>query len=613
MRNFIRPFINDSSYFGLSFFVRKYLILTLLDLFLILCSFFLAYFTRFLNLEFLSLGLIKVLILYILICFSVIIYFKLYDYPTIEQDQNIFFKINLIIILIFLSTSYIFFEKSAVPRSIPFILNSYLVVFLILSREVLKKIIKKTDEINNLKPVAIIGTGDDAVFLKNMITSSGNQKLRFFFTNSIIPIKDQRKKYIDKIPIIFNYLHFLKSVKKYNIKQIYFTEKVEKKLFKKIKIFCEENEIKHDTAFYINNNLADHIFNLNTKSFFDEIFEKKMHGVDLSKQNSIFKGKNILITGGVGTIGNAIYEQIKNLDVNKIHLLDNSEIGIFNLKDTYKSIPNTVYHLGSINDEVFLNNIFEKNEIDIVFHAAAFKHVSLVQSNILSSINNNIFGTEKILKNILKYNIKTFIMISSDKAVEPLNLMGLTKRYCELLVKEYGKLSKDNQKILSVRFGNVAGSSGSVIPIFLKNLKNNEDLIVKGKDSNRFFMSSTEAAYLVTLSTNIQIKNGDVLFFDMGDSFNIHDIAKKMKNLFPYSKSKIVIKSLENEEKISEKLVYDNEEILSTKENKIYIARDKNFNYQNKFKENFDNFKSDFLSKKLNEDELVFKINKCIN
>ena len=125
-------------------------------------------------------------------------------------------------------------------------------------------------------------------------------------------------------------------------------------------------------------------------------------------------------------------------------------------------------------------------------------------------------------------------------------------------------------------------------------------------------MSSTEAAYLVTLSTNIQIKNGDVLFFDMGDSFNIHDIAKKMKNLFPYSKSKIVIKSLENEEKISEKLVYD-KEILSTKENKIYIARDKNFNYQNKFKENFDNFKNDFLSKKLNEEELVFKINKCIN
>ena len=334
-----------------------------------------------------------------------------------------------------------------------------------------------------------------------------------------------------------------------------------------------------------------------------------MFKIDLSKQSKIFKDKSILITGGVGTIGNAIYEQIKNLEVKKIHIIDNSEIGVFNLNK--KTNKNTESHLGSINDESFLDQFFKKNKVDIVFHAAAFKHVSIVENNIISAINNNIFGTEKILNYISKYNIEKFILISSDKAVDPLNVMGKTKRVCELLVKQFGKNAKDNQKFFSVRFGNVAGSSGSVIPIFLENIKNNEDLIVNSSQANRFFMSSMEAAYLVTISTNINAKNGDILFFDMGESINIKLLAEKMLNLFPNSKSKIIVKELDEIEKKSESLNYKNEQIVPTNESKIFLAKSPalkdNFDeVYSEFKQNFDKYDNG------EEDQIIKDLDKCI-
>ena len=189
-----------------------------------------------------------------------------------------------------------------------------------------------------------------------------------------------------------------------------------------------------------------------------------------------------------------------------------------------------------------------------------------MQNNLLSAINNNIFGTEKILDLTIKYKINNFILISSDKAVEPSNYMGITKRICELLVKRSQNNLVENQKLISVRFGNVAGSSGSVIPIFLKNIKTNKDLVVNDETTSRYFMSSMEAAYLVTLSLNVNCENGDVLFFDMGESFNIKKLAEKLLSMFPLSKSKIKISKIDKNEKISEKLTFDNEIVVDTEE-----------------------------------------------
>ena len=606
----IKRFFNDSFFLGLSFNKRKVITLFFLDLLIIFSSLFLGYLSRYLNFDFINFNLLKILILYASISYVVNFYFQFYEYPISSQDQDIILKIEFFCILIFLSISFIFFERSEVPRSIPFIISSYKIILILLSRFLIQKFIAFIDEINNLKNVVIIGNNEDATILKNLVVDQGSFKVKFFY--SFNHINDKRINYIDKIPVIYNYQIFEKELIKKKISKVFFVEDINSQKFELLKTVCKKNNIEIDFAYNINNNLADHIFNLNIKSFYDQIFDKEMHGIDLSKQNKIFKGQNILITGGVGTIGNAIYDQLKNLEVNSIHIIDNSEYGIFNLNRNKVNLKNTICHLGSINDENFLDNIFEQNKIDIVFHAAAFKHVGIVQNNLISAINNNIFGTEKILNYVRKFKIKNFILISSDKAVEPSNYMGITKRICELLIKNTAKKDSNNQKLLSVRFGNVAGSSGSVIPIFLDRIKLNKDLIVTDPKVNRFFMSSTEAAYLVTLSLNINCNNGDILFFDMGKSFNIKKLAEKMLSMFPSSKSKVKIATLNKNEKISEILNFNYEKISKTNENKIFIAKSDDAKKIEIFDKNYQIFKEAFNNKKCSESELIGYLKKCL-
>ena len=607
----IKRFLNESSYLGFSFRNRKYISLFILDFLIISLSLFMAYLTRFLDLSFLSLEFLNIFLVYIIISFSVIFFFKLYDFPVHSQDQDIFLKIDFIIVLIFLAVSFIFYERSIVARSIPFIAIAYKFIFSIISRFFLKKFITKIDEIHNLKTAVIVGNNEDSKILKNLITEQGSYKVRFFYSTISISKKNNRVNFIDKIPVYYDFDLLIEYLKRENVSKIYFTEEIQANQLDQIKKISNEKKIELDFAYNINNNLADHIFNLNINTFYNEIFNKEMYGIDLSKQNKLFKNKNILITGGAGTIGNAIYEQLKNLEVDKIHIIDNSEIGIFNLNNDKINISNTVCHLGSINDGNFLENIFQNFKIDIVFHAAAYKHVSIVQNNLLSAINNNIFGTEKILDLTIKYKINNFILISSDKAVEPSNYMGITKRICELLVKRSQNNLVENQKLISVRFGNVAGSSGSVIPIFLKNIKTNKDLVVNDETTNRFFMSSMEAAYLVTLSLNVNCDNGDVLFFDMGESFNIKKLAEKLLSMFPLSKSKIKISKIDKNEKISEKLTFDNEIVVDTEESRIFLAKTKKIDLD-AFEKNYQNFKNIINKKNCTDVEIEDYLKKCI-
>ena len=608
----IKRFLNESSFLGVSFRNRKYISLLILDFLIISFSLLMAYLTRFLNLSFLTIEFLNVFLIYVLISFSVIFFFKLYDFPVHSQDQDIFLKIDFIIVLIFLAVSFIFYERSIVARSIPFIALAYKFIFSIISRYFLRKFIIKIDQIHNLKTAIIIGNNEDSKILKNLVTEQGNYKVRFFYSSTNTSKKNNRINFIDKIPVYYSFDLLIKNLNKEKISKIYFTEELQEKQLNQLKKISEEKKIELDFAYNINNNLADHIFNLNINTFYNEIFNKEMYGMDLSKQNKLFKNKNILITGGAGTIGNAIYEQLKNLDVNKIHIIDNSEIGIFNLNNDKINKSNTVCHLGSINDENFLENIFKSFQIDIIFHAAAYKHVSIVQNNLLSAINNNIFGTEKILDLAIKYKINNFILISSDKAVEPSNYMGITKRICELLVKKFQNNQIEDQKLISVRFGNVAGSSGSVIPIFLSNIKSNKDLIVNDEATNRYFMSSMEAAYLVTLSLNVKCNNGDILFFDMGESFNIKKLAEKMLSMFPSSRSKIKISKIDKSEKISERLTFDNEIVVNTEEQRIFLAKTENTIDLEKFTNNFSKLKNILNKKNCTDLEIEKYLKKCI-
>ena len=226
---------------------------------------------------------------------------------------------------------------------------------------------------------------------------------------------------------------------------------------------------------------------------------------------------------------------------------------------------------GSINDSLFFEDVLKNKKIDIIFHAAAYKHVSVVENNIFSAIRNNIFGTENLIISSIKNKVKKFIFISSDKAVNPSTVMGATKRAGELLVLYYSRLSKSTQ-LATVRFGNIIGSSGSVIPIFINNIKNSDNLIVNDVNTERYFMSSQEAAYLVTKCSQMMDSVKKIFIFDMGKPVKIYDIAKKLLLILGVTNSvRIVFGKLQKEEKISEELFSSNERIKKTNDKKIFF------------------------------------------
>ncbi|MDC0648006.1 polysaccharide biosynthesis protein, partial [Candidatus Pelagibacter sp.] len=295
-----------------------------------------------------------------------------------------------------------------------------------------------------------------------------------------------------------------------------------------------------------------------------------------------------LITGGAGSIGKAILNQLVKTNYKKIIIIDSSEISIFNLKNylkynlEYKELTKKLYYyLGSVTDEKMTNEIFKNHQVDFVYHAAAYKHVDLAQQNVSSLINNNIFGTETILKLSKKYKIKNFVFISSDKAVNPAGIMGITKKIGEYLVKYY--LDKSETHYSIVRFGNVLNSSGSIIPLFLNQIKTGGPITITNPEVTRYFMSSVMAAQLVLISTTIY-KLGNIFIFDMGKPFKIVDLAKRLirfyedENNLPTQNIKLKIIGLKEGEKLHEELSLG-ENLEKTKYKKILIAREKELDF----------------------------------
>ena len=286
-----------------------------------------------------------------------------------------------------------------------------------------------------------------------------------------------------------------------------------------------------------------------------------------------FINSKILITGGCGSIGSEIVRQLLNLGINKLIIFDSNETALFNLRNEIRDIydigisTNRIkFVIGNIRDKKRLNDIFLENKIDYLFHAAAYKHVPLMELNPYESINTNIIGTKNIADVSLKYNIKKFIMVSTDKAVNPTNIMGASKRISEIYINYLNKYNKT--KFITTRFGNVLGSNGSVIPTFLNKINKGKNLILTHKDITRYFMTIPEASKLV-LEAAIIGNAGEILLFDMGDPIKIYDLAERMILLYGSQNNKIEIGSLREGEKLYEELLCKGENVIPTTNKKI--------------------------------------------
>ena len=285
-----------------------------------------------------------------------------------------------------------------------------------------------------------------------------------------------------------------------------------------------------------------------------------------SKANSLknlYDNKNIIITGAGGSIGSSIVFQLLKTKLKKLILIDNSEFNLYSLTTKIKD-KRVEFLLRSFNDEFFINDLLIKNKIDCIFHAAAYKHVPLTETNPFSAIKNNFIDTHIFMQSVIKNKVPYFCLVSSDKAVRPTNIMGASKRLAELSLIYNSKHKLNKCTILnSVRFGNVVNSSGSVMPTFQKQILNNNFLTLTSKKITRYFMTIEEASNLVLNSYRLA-KGGEVFLFDMGAPIKLYELAKLMiqfsgKTIKNKNQGDIQIKiiGLRRGEKLYEELLVD--------------------------------------------------------
>lgn len=326
--------------------------------------------------------------------------------------------------------------------------------------------------------------------------------------------------------------------------------------FKKIKILPALNDILR------NKNFTAQLKNISV----EDLLARHPKDLDKTAIKEFIGNKKVLITGAGGSIGSEISRQCINFGAKELILLDHSEFNLYQIAEELNNY-NIKLVMQSVSNMELLDKTFEKYQPDIVIHAAAYKHVPLVEDNINEAIINNIIGTKNTIDCAIKHNVTKFVLISTDKAVRPTNVMGTTKRICELYLQN---VEPKDTELVAVRFGNVLGSSGSVIPKFKAQIEQGQNITVTHPDITRYFMLIPEACELVLQAGSLG-KDGEIFILDMGKSIKIVDLARKMIELSGRSDIDIEFSGLRPGEKLYEELLI-NDTDATTKYESITVA-----------------------------------------
>jgi len=338
------------------------------------------------------------------------------------------------------------------------------------------------------------------------------------------------------------------------------------------------------------------------------IFNAKDYG-------SYINNETVLVTGGGGSIGAEICRQVAKLKPKNLIILDICENGAYNIQQElcrlYKNL-NFEVEIATVRDFSKIEKILKEKNIDVIFHAAAHKHVPLMEKNPEEAVKNNVFGTLNIVMSAKKYKVKKFVLISTDKAVNPTSVMGITKRICEMIIQFMDK-SSPNTEFVAVRFGNVLGSNGSVVPLFKEQIKNGGPVTVTHPNIIRYFMTIPEAVSLVLTAGGIA-KGGEIFVLDMGEPVKIKDLAEnliRLSGFVPNKDIKIEYVGIRPGEKLFEELLISNEGIKKTENEKIYIEEPLNID-ENEFEKILKNLKNASNDSRLVRDILFNFINRAV-
>ena len=312
---------------------------------------------------------------------------------------------------------------------------------------------------------------------------------------------------------------------------------------------------------------------------YNKLLNRKPIITDLNSIKDFIKGKRILVTGGAGSIGSEIVRQLVNFDASSVTVFDNAEASMFHLgQEISRSNPKShiKYVIGDVRDKYRLEEVFDSFKPNVVFHAAAYKHVPMMEANPIEAIKTNVLGTKNVADISFMNEVDKFVMVSTDKAVNPTNIMGATKRIAELYTQFLETKSATN--FIVTRFGNVLGSEGSVIPTFIKQIKQGGPVSVTHKEVIRYFMTIPEACQLV-LQAGVLGKGGEVFLFDMGEPVSITDLAK---NLIKHFKSNVEIEyiGLRPGEKLYEELLCNGENMIPTNDHNIMKLNHEEYDFK---------------------------------
>ena len=422
----------------------------------------------------------------------------------------------------------------------------------------------------------IIGAGDAT---KVMIKSIKDyMKDRYDIVGIIDDSKDKIGYQISGVKILGDRKQISEICKEKQVQDIFFSiANIDSKNKKEILHICQQTKarvrILPSVADIIKNkNLLENLKNVEI----DDILGRDPIKLDNENIGSLIKGNTILVTGGGGSIGSELCRQIAKYEPKTLVIFDIYENNAYNIQmELQRNYPTLDLKaiIGSVRDIKKVESVFETYRPTLVFHAAAHKHVPLMEVSPLEAIKNNIFGTYNVVNASDKYNVKKFVLISTDKAVNPTNIMGATKRMCEMIIQTKNKVSKTDYA--AVRFGNVLGSNGSVVPLFKEQIEKGGPVTVTHKDIIRYFMTISEAAQLV-LQAATYAKGGEIFVLDMGQPVKIYDLAVSMIKLSGYEPEidiPIKITGLRPGEKLYEELLMGEEGLTRTEHEKIFIGQ----------------------------------------
>ncbi|GAB7027950.1 polysaccharide biosynthesis protein [Geotalea toluenoxydans] len=562
-------------------FSARRILVFLLDVCLILAAFVISFLLRFdfqipaSERDIILNGLCVIMIVKPLVFVASGMYRNIWRYASL-QDAIQIFKVVTFSTVISAFVLMLIKNASGLPRSV-YVLDWFVLFSLVAASRLVWRVYREVHimpKIKNGHRTLIIGAGEAGSLLSKEIWKQENSPYQV-----IGFIDDDAGKQglkLNGVPVLGRIERLRALVRKHQIEEVIFAiPSASRDTMRTVIGCCEKSCIKFKTLPSITDIVDGNISVHQIKDVeIEDLLGRESVVLDQAAIRGYLTDKRVIVTGAAGSIGSEICRQVAKFKPSKILLFDNAETPLYYIeKELTETFPElrVVPVIGDVKNVERVESIFDEFEPEVVFHAAAYKHVPMMEYNPVEAVNNNIRGTKVLADAARKHSVKNFVMISTDKAVNPTNIMGASKRAAEIYVQALAVKSKT--KFTTVRFGNVLGSNGSVIPLFKEQIKKGGPVTVTDREVIRYFMTIPEASQLV-LQAGCIGNGGDIFVLDMGEPVRILDLAEeliKLSGLVPYQDIDIVFTGLRPGEKLFEELLIEGEGVKPTKHKKIRV------------------------------------------